>query len=1650
MENLQGSRLADGTDHFTTLSVDDAANNMSFNVLNELAERSGEENFEDDIIVSAELVGTLKHIMRRLTKAQKQIKMLKERLRAQARNTSPESQGETIDTESGDKQTLTLLQEYINLELFLWGQLAKILHDEYKRCTDVYASTMSLQDRAPFESLIKTVCNNAPFCEYMGEMINFNVERDDLLSRSEGRSIQSEPILYKSVVRTQSIATYTAFLLVEGSRGNFLDSTPIQDLCKVIIGEKKRQKRLIALSLVFSRLEEDDQAVGEALSQQLPRVLLQRLRHLVHRIFGYPENNGISPSQRWSRSPFRHYSAVIRSELNSPTLSRKTSPEVAAGSSVGVPCVKEAQQVLPQSKQMSLSSHSQFAGSEQASSSPMFDRSTIPIKEVEHESTLAEFNQGGGDDLISRPHKKRKFETGEESPRFRKLPDFWQPRRGDRVGRGPMWCFNDQGKKCDFGEVVEVTTAEEVVVRWIRSVDCPPHESEGDRFFRYKYKGPNDQVVPWDHFLNIQTLMPENIDFKMEEFMLCCAVVGALCHQRETVLPALQFQTVESMFYVLSRVDLDAATAAVETEEKKTLGFVLSEDNVEMNADERELLEVRLNWSAELQTTKSHYRKMRELVGRVGWVLNSLFTHKKLALIFLELGGLKQIIKLTDGRLDPVTMYGCCIVLSQLARAAVFENLLRNHGEYFEPILNFILHQWKVASSHDVQGSAGGFLFLALSFPYVVTFFDAHQGPQATLGLIERLLQSSEEQFDVICPGVTLAALKCAYVYLISHLMLATRVIFRKHRFLSVLVTDSAPERSLPRDPATVESVLGYLSAPSATIPDISTETIQSLLTRDRLAAFRFFADNNFHQILLRCAQFYFTQGRWDLLAASLNVLCVLVVVPFFRPLVADAQYPESGVAHLIMIVSELTSAFQNGNASRESHLIPCVATSLQILLNLTRLPADKNDDVCVATFNRVCGMIRANDGVRTLLEVLKVRKDPAMSVKLQLFPVVARALQLMVTLRRYADTRLLFDALGVGSVARELMIQYGDIQKEYLTMMGPRYVASEVHATGRFMENIKCFLFDETNRTTPSVSVDPVELEQRQAVIARSHISYSRESLLELICRHLETEGLLNAASALRRDAPLSCDIAMAQHSANASPDMALSPIGAPTLDGIVRSYLRQQHEKCTNPITTLPQFDLRKGHVYYPLDAPVDQTRNAFNRRLVQKMGLDFSLRTRTNENHFTYRNPGYLFDITGSGDELQGDSVAFCDGGETLVVGTSEGGIALFDTFPDDSTDDKLSEQHLAFDNGSVVGIYVSDDSALLGLVNAEHKVAVMGRNELPAVKYQVEDSRAAMFSCCNTYLLATCDEEHTCRLYDLRAQCEVRHFSDPSWVGENVDNVATFDQFSQLVLSDAVLWDVRCGDRPICRFDRFTNSFCNIFHPFNPLVMIDEKVWDLRTLSILQTVPSFRNSSSFYTSPFRRVIYSFREASALSHTATPVLSVVDSYTFETVFSTEVRPAFRAFAIEPSDRYCAAILDGDAAAVVRVFSTSSGPLPGQQAFSLPQNDRSNDSGAGLAESDDDDEVGNNGSWSGGYDEDDDDGEDDSDSYEWASASDSPEYYSNTETTSDSDSAEVDGGGDGSDTWTMGEEETTESQDEAASRNGENSDDEASLEST
>jgi DDB1- and CUL4-associated factor 1 len=1548
--------------------------------IDSLFDEEDEEN-EDEFVLSSESVPLVKELMKRLIKTSRILKEKSTVIESQIAAAAGATEGDLDPAASNDasgsaaaEQEAAIRQicEVQELYSFLWARLLCVLDEENERCSDKFMTTLNMEDRVPFESLAHAIHHNTVFCDHMGEFLHFNFEQSS--ERGDIASIAGHDLLmeyYAAMILTQSTVAHCALLIVEGSRESFLDPISMYDLCKTLSTEKNPRKRLVPLSLMFSMLDRDEQTVAEALAQNMPKILLQRYRHWVHQLYGYfPLYRDSAPVLRAQRrSPQRYRSAAVASDQDSRLSSRRSSPDRS-------PVVTQNCFPIIETVEINNSTRYDTEAVTAMPDSPLPQSTTQTFSAGE--STLPPISSGAHkrerQHQILTPLASKRTRYDKSSELDFHL-DHWVPKAGDRVGRGPGWNSGEQGKDCDYG-VVEGCTESEVIVRWVLSADSTPSGDE-TRLFMYRFGSPYYEVVSWETYLSVKTKNASRADIRLLELLQISIVAGILCQQSDTILPALQFQTIESTLKVLDSIDI--CTSSAESEDAKehaerSIRQTLAEHGV--NEVSEETVATLVEWDIGLMATKRRYRIEREMLARVGWVLNAILSHKKLAFLFLDADGVSRILRLLHGKLDAYVTHGCATVLSHLAKTTIFEELLRRQRSYFEPIMEFIINQWKYTTNNDIQSSVGAFLIHSLSFPIVVDYFEEHNGPVESIEALEKCLKVSEEQFDVMHSDLLLALLRCLNIYLVTHLMLSTKVIFRKHRVLSSLVTQASRTMSLPRDPPTIDAILGFLAAPSPGLPGISAENVQSLLTPERLGVIQKLIDKGMHTLLLRCANFFFVQSRWDLLIASLQALCALTVIPYVRPLIVEVRSHESGIAQLLAIVNDLAVSYHNRNASREAHLLPCVVAALQILIHITNPPMDMADEGAVANFNNACGAFRASDGIRALLELLKIRKDASMSAKLNYFPVVARAVQLMVALRRYSDTDALFEALNIHTLAQDLLTQYGNAQREFISVVGARKLPIELGPAGHFMDNLKCFMpsaFGGANQAdvVKVHTVDPLEIEQRQAIIGRAVVDYSKESLLELIADHLDSEGLVSAATVLRQEGNIKppAVIGTSNGEGGAATSMSISDAATkgttPTLDGVIRSYLRQQQERCPNPIETLPQFDLTKKHVYLPPPTPLDDTRNEFNRFLHRRSGRKLTLRTQTNANWLTYRYPAFMFDITG--DELQGETVAFCDNGEAIVIGTSEGAVALFDTFPEEVSDEKLLEQHLVFENEAVASLVVSDDGSLIAAVNDTHKVHVMRRALLPVPQQELTACRTLRFSHNNQLAVITCEQEHACRVHDLVAGVELRTFADHMWTGENLTNVALFDSTSQLVLNDAILWDLRAPDKPVFRFDRITELFASTFHPTQPMVVIDERVWDMRTWRMIQTVPTFQKTSSFHCTKAGRVLYSFREASRSNGTLLPIVSAVDSYTLDSIFSEEVRPAFKAFAVDPSDRYCAAFLDQDIESVIRLFSLSAGPYPDRGAFASPAVQEEHESS--LANDEEEEEMGQ---WSMDDDED------------------------------------------------------------------------------
>ncbi len=87
----------------------------------------------------------------------------------------------------------------------------------------------------------------------------------------------------------------------------------------------------------------------------------------------------------------------------------------------------------------------------------------------------------------------------------------------------------------------------------------------------------------------------------------------------------------------------------------------------------------------------------------------------------------------------------------------------------------------------------------------------------------------------------------------------------------------------------------------------------------------------------------------------------------------------------------------------------------------------------------------------------------------------------------------------------------------------------------------------------------------------------------------------------------------------------------------------------------------------------------------------------------------------------------------------------------------------------------------------------------------------------------------------QIYDLNTGSVITELAKDSWSSHYDDNRATFSYDDNLVLSDGILWDVRCSSaKPIHKFDKFNPKHSGIFHPQNLEVVINSEVVSLKFL------------------------------------------------------------------------------------------------------------------------------------------------------------------------------------------------------------------------
>ncbi|XP_068171013.1 DDB1- and CUL4-associated factor 1-like isoform X1 [Antennarius striatus] len=290
------------------------------------------------------------------------------------------------------------------------------------------------------------------------------------------------------------------------------------------------------------------------------------------------------------------------------------------------------------------------------------------------------------------------------------------------------------------------------------------------------------------------------------------------------------------------------------------------------------------------------------------------------------------------------------------------------------------------------------------------------------------------------------------------------------------------------------------------------------------------------------------------------------------------------------------------------------------------------------------------------------------------------------------------------------------------------------------------------------------------------------------------------------------------------------------PTLDSIITEYLREQHARCPNPVTTCPPFSLYAPH-RCPEPKRHRQASPNFSARLgsralpskyggVDQASLDRRL-------IFSRFRPVSVF--LEAGGESGFTCGAFSGYERHLVLGTCTGHLKRYSVASGALTDEHDCE------SSSFTHLESSRDGRLL-LTSACWGVPLSDLRSLDgaftrrlsfADEHHVEFSKLTQDRVVGT-------KDQVARVYDIQTGVRTLTLSDPALANHYKHNNATFSPTDELLLSDGVLWDVR---RPgaVHKFDKFNTSMSGVFHPHGQEVVINTEIWDLRTFHLLHTVP-----------------------------------------------------------------------------------------------------------------------------------------------------------------------------------------------------------------
>lgn len=376
---------------------------------------------------------------------------------------------------------------------------------------------------------------------------------------------------------------------------------------------------------------------------------------------------------------------------------------------------------------------------------------------------------------------------------------------------------------------------------------------------------------------------------------------------------------------------------------------------------------------------------------------------------------------------------------------------------------------------------------------------------------------------------------------------------------------------------------------------------------------------------------------------------------------------------------------------------------------------------------------------------------------------------------------------------------------------------------------------------------------------------------------------------------------------------------------------YLRQQHEGCEHPISTLPPLSLTHKH-QCPAPKTEDHIRN-IARRLLSYYPLGMTKQQQHStlagtNSQCRYHDRKFIYSrfrrvksafVTASEDE----SINCCTYnpvGDLLAAGTEDGQLYIYNS----STYAQLQLHNIG---SPIQEIKYSDNNQLMVTWLADScKVWKTNSQIFATPAMDLSDSYYALFNHTSDQIIAT-RADAVC-VYDIATGEEIAKLVEPDSTLRNSDdlNVACFNPYGDLILSDAVLWDFRTPPKILHKFQKLERVANGFFHRNGNEVIIGKGIWDLRMCKMLKASPSLELTKWVTWSPQNDILYAtyFENTEELGD-CTGYFRTIDSLSYDaiaTVVLGKDNPPILDLSADPLGHYLAIVAEFGHNSAIRMY--------------------------------------------------------------------------------------------------------------------------------